>query len=64
MRALCIAASLTLAAHAVAQDGWKRLDGQPVPEIHVEDWYNVVGQISGVADLKGKVFLLEFFATW
>lgn len=64
MRSLCLALPLALTSPVAAQDGWLDLRGQPVPEIVVEEWLNVDGKVSGVADLRGKVWLLEFFATW
>jgi thiol-disulfide isomerase/thioredoxin len=36
--------------------------GQPAPEIDVADW--VLGEPASLADLQGKVVLLEFWATW
>jgi thiol-disulfide isomerase/thioredoxin len=36
--------------------------GQPAPEIEVADW--VLGEPTSLAELRGKVVLLEFWATW
>ena len=44
---------------------WKNLDGQKVPEVTAKEWLNVEGKTTpSVASLRGKVYLLEFFATW
>ena len=56
-------AVLALAASPALARDWKHLDGKPVPEISISDWLNTDG-VEGVADLRGKVFLIEFFATW
>ncbi len=47
---------------ATAQSGWKNLTGKDAPPIHADKWINTGG--AGATDLKGKVWLLEFFATW
>jgi thiol-disulfide isomerase/thioredoxin len=36
--------------------------GQPAPEISVKEWIN--GEPATLADLRGQVVLLEFWATW
>lgn len=36
--------------------------GQPAPEIDVADW--VLGEPTALADLRGQVVLLDFWATW
>ncbi len=38
------------------------LIGEPAPEISVKDW--IIGEPVALADLKGRVVLLEFWATW
>jgi len=38
------------------------LIGEPAPEISVKDW--IIGEPVTLADLKGKIVLLEFWATW
>ncbi|MBD0325334.1 MAG: TlpA family protein disulfide reductase [Pyrinomonadaceae bacterium] len=38
------------------------LIGQPAPEISIETWIN--SEPTGLADLRGRVVLLEFWATW
>jgi thiol-disulfide isomerase/thioredoxin len=37
------------------------LEGKPMPAIQVADWMN--GQVTP-ADMKGKVVLVDFYATW
>jgi thiol-disulfide isomerase/thioredoxin len=39
-----------------------RLIGEPAPELNVKEWLN--SEPLTLADLKGKVVLLEFWATW
>lgn len=38
------------------------LIGEPAPEISVKDW--ISGEPVALCDLKGKIVLLEFWATW
>jgi hypothetical protein len=47
-----------------AAAGWKNLTGQPVPPISAKEWLNTDRYTPSVADLRGKVYLIEFFATW
>ncbi len=56
-------ALVTIGALASA-DGWKKLDGKRVPALEASDWLNVEGETPTLESLKGKVWLLEFFATW
>ncbi len=63
MRPHVAAVSLLLAAALSAQGGWKDLRGKQVPEIRVQKWLNTDGQEPTSATLKGKVWLLQFFAT-
>jgi thiol-disulfide isomerase/thioredoxin len=39
-----------------------KLEGKPPPELTVKDWTN--GEEVKLADLKGKVVLIDFWATW
>ena len=55
---------LFLAGCLPAQDGWKDLNGKPVPELKVVDWLNTDSAAPTSASLKGKVWLLEFFGTY
>lgn len=50
-----------LALPATAE--WAKLDGQKVPEITPREWLNTGDEQPTAADLRGKVYLLEFFAT-
>lgn len=60
----CHPASLfLLVACLPAQGGWKDLTGKLVPELKVAHWLNTDGKQPTAASLKGKVWLLEFFAT-
>jgi thiol-disulfide isomerase/thioredoxin len=38
--------------------------GKDVPEINAGSWYNNDGKAVNLADLKGKVTVVEFWATW
>lgn len=38
------------------------LVGEPAPEIEIKDWIN--GDAATLSDLRGRVVLLEFWATW
>jgi hypothetical protein len=63
-RCLGLALSLGVALPAAtAQSGWKSLIGEPVPALTADSWLNVDGEAPSLAALKGKVWLLEFFAT-
>jgi hypothetical protein len=57
LSALCLAAAL-----AAPQTEPSFLDKLP-PEISVKSWLNTTGW-KGVDDLLGRVYLLEFWATW
>jgi len=43
---------------------WRDLEGEAVPEITASQWFNTNQQEPTVESLRGKVWLLEFFATW
>ncbi len=60
--ALTILLLAMLAAPALA--GWKNLDGQPVPPISAKEWLNTENATPTTKALRGKVYLIEFFATW
>ena len=38
--------------------------GKTAPEINAGSWYNADGKKVSLADLKGKVTVVEFWATW
>lgn len=52
---------LGLACTLPAQDGWKDLAGDWVPELKVRSWLNTDGKVPTTTSLKGKVWLLMFF---
>jgi hypothetical protein len=58
---LSLAAVGALALPAAAD--WKKMDGQPVPDISAKEWLHAGKQAPSAADLRGKVWLLEFFTT-
>jgi len=39
----------------------KALEGKPSPELEVENW---IGSATRIADLRGKVVVVDFWATW
>jgi len=57
--ALCL-----LAVAATAAADWQKMDGQAAPNISAKEWLNTGKLVPTTADLRGKVYLLEFFATW
>ena len=60
---LALAASALLALPAQAE--WKKMNGEKVPGgITAKEWINTGKFTPTNADLRGKVYLLEFFATW
>ena len=52
----------TLATPADA--GWKALSGERVPEFTADTWLNTGTSTPSAASLRGKAYLIEFFATW
>ena len=60
--AACGALVLALSAGASAQ--WKNLNGQKVPAVAAQKWLNTKGESPTSESLRGKVWLIEFFATW
>ena len=59
-----VIAVLASAGAIPCQGGWKNLTGRSVPAIHVDKWLNTEkGDQPTSKSLKGKVWLLEFFAT-
>ena len=49
---------------AAQQSGWKKLDGQRAPAITAKEWLNTGKDAPTAKEMRGKVVLLEFFATW
>lgn len=47
----------------VFADGWKKLDGEMAPALAAKEWLNAEGADPTLAELRGKVWLLEFFST-
>lgn len=62
MLSLLVLGSLTLTT--TVQAGWKKLDGQKAPAISAKEWVNAGKKAPTAKDFRGKVVLLEFFATW
>lgn len=63
MRSLFLIAAL-LAAAGAARAEWRKLDGQKAPSVVAKEWINTGKETPGNSELRGKVWLLEFFATW
>jgi len=63
-RILTIALLGAFALPVAAQSGWKKLDGQRAPAITAKEWLNAGKNAPAAKELRGKVILLEFFATW
>ncbi|NJN14581.1 MAG: hypothetical protein HC813_02860 [Planctomycetes bacterium] len=61
MTALALLAAFSMPALA---EGWKKLEGQRVPEFTAKTWLNTGKEEPNAALLRGKVYILEFFATW
>lgn len=61
MKRLSTAVILMAAATTVRAD-WQNLNGQEAPSFEVEKWFNPA-EGSTIADLRGKVILLEFWGT-
>jgi hypothetical protein len=54
---------IVAALAATAAADWKNMDGERVPEISADKWINAGKNAPTTADLRGKVYLLEFFST-
>ena len=57
---LAAVGALTFTADA----GWNKMDGQQVPNITAKEWFNTGKSTPDTSSLRGKVYLIEFFATW
>ena len=64
MRSIAVALLLVAVLATPALAGWKNLDGQPVPPITAKEWLNTENTTPTTKALRGKVYLIEFFATW
>lgn len=38
--------------------------GGPAPDIEVDTWFNGFDEAETISELRGKVIMLEFWATW
>jgi peroxiredoxin len=71
-RLFCVLFALAVAIPAQEEEGevigagrgWKQLNGEDVLEISAKHWLNTGDQAPSIQALQGKVWLLEFFATW
>ena len=64
MRRLATKMLMLAALAATAQADWLSMNGERAPEISAKTWLNTGKNAPSNADLRGKVYLLEFFATW
>ena len=64
MRRLAMSMLMLATLAATAQAGWLSMNGERAPEISAKTWLNTGKSAPSNADLRGKVYLLEFFATW
>jgi len=63
MRKFLLALLVSALLSTAAQAEWKRMNGQPVPGVSADKWLNTGKLQPTLADLRGKVYLLEFFST-
>ncbi len=64
MRTLAIAMLMLATLAATAGADWRSMNGERAPEFSAENWLNTGKTAPTAADMRGKVYLLEFFATW
>lgn len=60
---LALALAFAPAGALPAQDGWKDLKDDWVPELKVRSWINTGDTVPTTTSMKGKVWLLAFFLT-
>ena len=73
--ALCLA-GIAASQRDVSKDGFPRegspaqrakrdsLEGKAPPALQVRDWLNTNGKALSLADLRGKVVLIDFWGVW
>ena len=70
--ALCLA-GIAASQGEVPKDGFPReaprakkdpLEGKAPPALQVRDWLNTDGKALSLADLRGKVVLIDFWGVW
>lgn len=64
MRTLTMAMLMAATLAATARADWRTMNGERAPAFSAETWLNTGKTSPTAADLRGKVYLLEFFATW
>ena len=64
MRTWTMSMLMLAALAATAQADWLSMSGERAPEISAKTWLNAGKKAPSNTDLRGKVYLLEFFATW
>jgi len=64
MRRILLPLAAVAALSFPAEAGWKQLNGRPAPDFTAKTWL-LTGKLKPTkASLRGKVYLVEFFATW
>jgi hypothetical protein len=64
MRNPLVLLSCVAALSVPARADWQPMTGQRVGAIGAEEWLNTGKHAPDARNLRGKVVLLEFFATW